>query len=541
MNPIDLEAVKQLFLKCLDSSEELLDSAKDAQVKKRNRIAFHLAVLALEEIGKAAMLLAHKVYPHVAEGEDLEDPSEGAKLSADAEDHRKKLLWAMLTPNFGGGVFSPQEFIQLREIANSIHIRRVTSLYANVDENLPETEISDDDVTRLIGLAESRLNLEKLIEIRELDSDAQQLLDWLMKTLADPLLQAFVLSEQSKHRLSELGGDSRKWVNWLRGEVVLGETAAKQMMEKEINRAAPTGVLANKPKWRLKVRLHTLSHSIRRKELREWNDQVVWVKLYPTTKKTELLVEFLLPAKIPVEQVWPTGIQMCSILVVALNIATVGYFWWYLPEFVSTFYEEMVDLDTKAKLGVDYKSPVMGGWKRTALKAQHLQTAGMILVYLMGWATKEQSLAYSRYMQGIALLSKNDVFGDFSGQALVHFAHALRMGLASFGEWDGVSANFEQAAVAAIGNLSDNDPMATELKSLIEAADTLEKQLHPSRPIALDDALKLKVFCDAYLGSRARREVQRAHQRQEASAESAPTAKVNDRDSGVDDEAPPLK
>jgi AbiV family abortive infection protein len=512
MNPVDLEAVQRLFQKCLDSSEELLDSAKDAQAKKRNRIAFHLAVLALEEIGKAAMLLAHRVYPHVAEDEDLEESSDGSKLSVDAEDHRKKLFWAMLTPNFDGGVFSSQEFIQLKEIANSIHIRRVTSLYANVDENLPETEISDDDVTRVIGLAESCLNLERLKEIRELDSDAQQLLDWLMKALADPLLQAFVLSEQSKHKLSELGGHSRKWVNWLRDEVVLGETSAKQMMEKEINRTAPTGVLANKPKWRLKIRLHTLSHSIRHKELQEWNNKVIWVKLYPTSKKTELLVEFLLPAKIPVEQVWPTGIQMCSIFVVALNIATVGYFWWYLPEFVSTFYEELVDLDTKAKLGVDYKSPVMGGWKRSALKAQQLQTAGMILVYLMSGAAKEQSLAYSRYMQGIALLSKNDVFGDFSGQALVHFAHAFRMGLASFGEWDGVSANFEQAAVGAMGSLSDNAPMATEFKSLIEAADALEKNQQPSRPITLDDTLKLKMFCDAYLGSRARREMQRANQ-----------------------------
>ena len=137
-------------------------------------------------------------------------------------------------------------------------------------------------------------------------------MDWFIKALTDPLLQRIVLSEQSKHKLVELSGNSRKWMTWLQEEVATGEADAKEMLEKEINRVAPTGVLANKPKWRLKIKLHTLSHSVRHKELSAWNDQVIWVKLHPTSKKTELLVEFLLPAKIPLLELWPTGIQMCS-------------------------------------------------------------------------------------------------------------------------------------------------------------------------------------------------------------------------------------
>jgi len=250
------------------------------------------------------------------------------------------------------------------------------------------------------------LNLEKLHEIRQLDSDAQELLDWFMKALADPLLQRFVLSEQSRHKLAELTGNSRKWMTWLHDEVTTGDAKAKELMENEINRVAPTGVLANKPKWRLKIKLHTLSHSIRAKELKAWNDQVIWIKLYPTTKKTELLVEFLLPAKIPVAELWQTGIQMCSMFAMSLNIATVGYFWWYLPEFVATFYEEMVDLDTKATLRVDYKSLVMADWKRTALKAQQLHIAGMIQTYLTMWATKEQSLAFALHASNSSSFEK---------------------------------------------------------------------------------------------------------------------------------------
>ncbi len=525
MRPVDLEAVKLVFRKCLDNAEALLDSAKDCRAKKRNHIAFHLAVLALEEIGKASMLLARKVYPHVVKDED----SDESKLSEEVADHRKKLFWAMLTPGFDRGMFSPEDFIELKEIANDIHFRRIASLYTDVEQVLPEVGISDDELARVIGLAESRLNLEKLQEIRQLDSDAQQLLDWFMRALADPLLQRFVLGEQSRHKLEELTGNSRKWMTWLHEEVNNAEAKAKDTMEREINRAAPTGVLANKPKWRLKIKLHTLSHSIRHKELTTWNDQVVWVKLYPTNDKTELLVEFLLPAKVSVHNLWQTGIQMCSMFAASLNIATAGYFWWYLPEFVSTYYEEMVDLDTKHRLGVEYKSPVMMNWKRTALKAAQLRNAGMILTYLMTWATNEQSLAYSRYVQGISLLSKNDVFGDFTGQALVEFAHAFRTALIGYGDWDGVSENFDEAVGTALDKLWNQPEILQEFKSLMETADALEKKQLPSRPITLDEALKLKAFCDVYLAHRAGREFQKGIQQRQATAKSSTEAEGDNR------------
>jgi len=145
----------------------------------------------------------------------------------------------------------------------------------------------------------------------------------------------------------------------------------------------------------------------------------------------------------------------------------------------------------------------------------------MILTFLMMWATKEQSLACSRYMQGIALLSKNDVFGDFNGQALVHFASALRMSLASYGDWDGVPEHFNQAIADALTGLWNQPDVVKEFASLMEAAESLERQQQPSRRIDLDEVMKLKACCDAYLVHRIGREVQKAIQRREASAASS--------------------
>jgi hypothetical protein len=55
----------------------------------------------------------------------------------------------------------------------------------------------------------------------------------------------------------------------------------------------------------------------------------------------------------------------------------------------------------------------------------------------------------------------------------------------------------------------------------MEAADALEKRQPPSIPITLDEAMELKAFCDAYLGNRARNEVQKEARQRQASAESA--------------------
>jgi hypothetical protein len=67
-----------------------------------------------------------------------------------------------------------------------------------------------------------------------------------------------------------------------------------------------------------------------------------------------------------------------------------------------------------------------------------------------------------------------------------------------------------------------NQPeIVTDFKALMDTAVDLEKKRLPSRPINLEETMKLKAFCDAYLVSRAQREVQNAIRQRQASAESA--------------------
>jgi len=65
-----------------------------------------------------------------------------------------------------------------------------------------------------------------------------------------------------------------------------------------------------------------------------------------------------------------------------------------------------------------------------------------------------------------------------------------------------------------------NQPeILTEFMALMDSADDLEKKQTPSRPINLDETIKFKAFCDAYLVSRAQREVQKEVRQRQASAE----------------------
>ena len=295
-------------------------------------------------------------------------------------------------------------------------------------------------------------------------------------------------------------------------------------MEEELRRSEPTGKQANKPKWKIKIRLNSLSHTIRPKQLNEWNQGVHWLKLFPVGNyKHQLLLEITIPAKVLLSNLWPSGLQFASMFVTALNIASIGFFWWYLPEFADTFYEEIIDLESNSKLKTEQGQTIRDGWKtRRALKSNELLRAGTILGHVVR-ASQEQSKVYALYASGIALMAKNDVFSDFSSQALLHFASSFRAALAAYGDWDGKPETFDQSMKATMEEFWKHQPEAVEeLLRLVELTNDLSKM----QSVPQGDALKMKAFCDAYLNSRALREAQKAMQERRESQSSSEQAET---------------
>ncbi len=156
----------------------------------------------------------------------------------------------------------------------------------------------------------------------------------------------------------------------------------------------------------------------------------------------------------------------------------------------------------------------MERWKRTALKSNQLTLAGLIMAHCVS-ATNQQAESYARYAHGISLLAKNDIFSDFTVAALMDFASAFRIALSAYRDWDGKPETFDQSMTSVFDELWHNLEALSEMKRLLQLSDELKIK---QQPVLLDDAIKLKAFCDVYLISRAQREAHKTILRRRAAS-----------------------
>src|SRR5260370_13729959 len=149
---------------------------------------------------------------------------------------------------------------------------------------------------------------------------------------------------------------------------------------------------------------------------------------------------------IPLQALWHSGETVSRLFIIALNIGSFGFFWWYLPSFVSKYYDKIMDLENNAEVVLERNPPLVANIKIRALKAPDLTNVSVVLSLLMHADTHQQQEPYKRYFRALSLLAKNDIFAEFGPNVLVEFYEALRAGLAAYGEWDGPPEKFEAAA-----------------------------------------------------------------------------------------------
>jgi AbiV family abortive infection protein len=497
------EEITAATLACLDNATRLLNAARDVNKPGQHHIAYHLAAMSLEEVGKASMISLEGLVlavPH-AEHDDERRPIEWI------EDHEKKLFWALWTPSFREQLISVQQLQQFQGLAKDIHSRRLASLYVNLEDIESRNNVTEPDVRVLVQIAESRLEMEKIEKPRDfgaVDVARKELITWFFGAVNSPELRGFVFGGESLKKLAEFQGDSLKWVSWLRETFTEAERVARELTLKELNRPEPVGKQRREPKWQLKIRLKTGTHSIRPKVISQWNRQSDWIKLL-APKKNELLIEYTLQKGFAVQAVWPAGMELATILVVSFNIGTLGLFWWYLPTFTSKFYESLTDLESKRRLELQRDPPLVVAQAPRALNEQDLNNVGFVLAHLLPIFDK-RSEPYKRYFRAIGLLAKNDIFGEFQHTLLTEFSEIFKMALQAYGVWDGLENTLDQATENAFG-LSSDDQFVVALKESLRLSDETRKD--PTKTtVKLDDALKMKTFCEAFFLKTAKAEIQ---------------------------------
>jgi hypothetical protein len=208
--------------------------------------------------------------------------------------------------------------------------------------------------------------------------------------------------------------------------------------------------------------------------------------------KEELIVELTLGDNIPVASLWPLGFHLALQFIVAINMATSGFWWWPLAPNRQRFYEKIDDLEKN--LGVQIDDASFNVFThRPKLTDVHMQHLTLCLAALPGPNDQHRAPAYTYYLGGLNFIALNSIQWRCEGQAFGNFLESLRLLMAEAKYLtDGESLD------VAVGRLlkekyPDLDTPEHDLfLQLIRAFDRKE-----GKPVAkLGDVYLMKLLCE---------------------------------------------
>lgn len=501
MTPEEFMRIRETTLR---NAESLVRAAKLLAERQFDHIRYHLAVLALEEVGKADLLGMKRV------AETLNRPTETFDRMLD--DHMRKLFWAFWGPSFGREKLTRQQIDSTRSFATRIHEKRLFYLYSDPEAPLfPEEKTDHQEVEDLVQLAEVRVEMAKVHQLGDIDESRIDEVQWFVGATEDPEKRKSIFSGPSMDKLVELG-DVKAWVAWLRETFAEQDRQLREMLREELMRGRRGDDReGGAPKWRMKLRIYSHSHSIRQKALNKWNELSDFIKLsatgrqvYSRTKKDEILCELTLPRRVPIQALWDYGWGLSRIFVVALNIATRGFFWWYVPRDTERYYEEVWDLEKGAAVIAQPAKRLELDWGRWALDERDMPHVALLFGYLARVRGSKFEEPFNSYIEGLTYFSKIDWHMRLEANAFEAFWKAFRQALEVNGDWDG-KGDLSCAAQRQLGEFlktAENFIAFIQLGNKIEIAKSGGGDFPQ---ITLTEVAGMKLYCDLYFSSLAQR------------------------------------
>lgn len=481
---------------CINHARALLDSAKATQQIGHPNIAYHLAILALEELGRRELIGLQSVADNNATPQPW--------MQKHTQDHVKKLFWCFFGANFFSEPFTKDKFTSMQEFAKHLHERRLAGLYVDYDVDgltVPSEAVLSEDATRIIDLAAARLGMAESEKLREsIPRDEQDRQSWFLAICEDPEKKKAVFSRQSLDKLSELK-DAGKWVEWLKAEFDRADRTSLEMLQHELERSRQLPDQKTKDKWKIRIRIFTQSHSIRPKALTNWNSTVDWIKLIPVSgKKNQLIVEFILGDNIPVEALWFFGWGLARHFVTALNIGTMGFWWWHLPEDVDKYYETIEDLERKQAIRLSRSPSLVIDWgKNRVLTETDLGHVSACFAAMPSPSQQEKHPPFGYYLSGITLLSANDVHWQCELMIFGNFFESLRQLMLQSAHWK----EGEPLTPVIMHFLDELFPSFDERDRFQDIFAAYESgSPSPELKVTLREVSFMKLFCDSFFLSK---------------------------------------
>jgi AbiV family abortive infection protein len=408
---------------CVVHARDLMKSAKAVQAIGRPNIAYHLATLALEELGKRELYRIQEASKAVGDTHPWQ---------ADATlDHEKKLFWCFYSYARVSDIADQQQFFEKRDAAADVHANRMAGLYVESSDrglSIPAKAISAKQAQALIDLAKSLIEYAETEKPRDdIPQEEVDLQVWFLTAMEDPEKRNRILTPQSLSKLKALN-DVPQWTRSIKAELEADDEKLRALVEREIQRA-PAAEQERKDRWKIQIRIETLSNSIRPGPLKVWNDRVTWIKLSPQQgkkKKEQLLIDITLGDDIPMGGVWGAGFTLSLHLLMALNMATSGFWWWPLAPNHKRFYENIYDLEQNLGIELDDGGFKVFNSQRPALTDVHMNNM-LSCFTCLPQPHDPRAQGYTYYLGGLAFLSLNCIQWRCEAQAFGNFLASFKL------------------------------------------------------------------------------------------------------------------
>lgn len=481
---------------CVTHARDLLESAHVVQASGRSNIAYHLATLALEEMGK------REIFKIQDAAKTVGDPPSW-QVNA-AQDHTKKLFWCFFGLGGLAEIADQKQFFEKREAAAEIHANRLAGLYVENNAgviNVPSENISERQAQALIELAKLLIETAESEKARDdIPQDEIGLQIWLLNAFDDPQKRGRILTEASLARLKE-AESAPEWAQSIKAQLELEDEELRLLAERELRRQPERSADGIKKRWVIQLRIETLSHSIRAASLKEWNQKIDWIKLSPqqgAKKKEQLLAELHLGSDIPVAALWGIGFTLSLRFIVALNMATSGFWWWPLAPNSRRFYEKIRDLENGHNVEIDGSNLQFFSQKRPSLTTEHLRTLVLCLTAQPDPFDPTAGAAFTGYLGGLNFLSLNCIQWRCEAQAFGNFLISFKTFLATSSYLE----DGEAIPSATARFLTESFPELDEAEhtAFVQLIAEFERQNSP--PVKLGDVYLIKLLCETIFRNR---------------------------------------
>lgn len=504
LNSENHKKLEQFKAICLKNAGDFVQTAEGLIGKNVNHIAFHLAVLCMEEVGKTYLVWFQLMSDERGSDEEI-------NLATD--DHIKKLFWAVWGNSLGKEKITQEQIDERKNIANNIHNRRLFSLYTEITDTTASAEkISNEETENIVKFSRTILELSKLTKHENNTSKEDiDVINWWIKSNEDTEMRKMIWGSKSQEKLIEIG-NVRNWIKWLKEVFDKNDAEVKEVIKKELQRTQPEGKEKEKPKWRIKFKLITPSHSIKNKELNAFNTKTKsdFIKLAKGSDNHTLIVQMVFPKNLRATLIWDRGWMYSKLLAVSLNVATRGIFWWNTPVDTARFYDEIWDLENNMAFFADVHPRLQINWKdlRWKLEESHLGFSATVFAYLVEIIDSKEFEPIKDYMNGMATLAKNDVHLRLEANSLLSFYYCLRKALLLNQDWDPTTQDIKDTLYEII---KDGLAHRNEIDRVMDIAIEFDKKKESyGKPITLTDVVSIKNSCDLYLIKRAYKHIHKA-------------------------------